>query len=217
MSESHRPFDDDLAPYVLGALEPSEAHAFARHMERCPACRNEEAALAPVLDTLSLGAPRLKVPRTLRRRVMRTVRAEPKRPPAARATPVRLRRLVPAGAAALALALAGNAAIRAHGPGTRVIQAAAGRAELRLTGGDRGELIVEHLPPAPPGRIYEMWLDRGGRAPAPSTLFGVTNQGTADIGVPGGVSAVRGVLVTLEPTGGTLQPTTPPVIRVPVA
>lgn len=216
MSESHRPFEDELASYVLGALEPSEAQAFERHLEWCAECRNELAELSPVVDTLALAAPRLKVPRRLRRRVMRFVRAEAK-VPAVRTAPLRLRRVALAGATALALALVGYATIGSHRPGTRVIHAAAGRAELRVTGGDRGELIVDHLPPAPPGRIYEMWLDRGGRTPAPSTLFAVTNRGTADVGVPGGVSGVRGVLVTLEPTGGTLQPTTSPVIRVPVA
>ena len=37
----------DAAPYVLGALEPEEARAFVRHLERCAVCRDEVAALAP--------------------------------------------------------------------------------------------------------------------------------------------------------------------------
>ena len=41
---------NDAAPYVLGALEPAEARAFARHMQSCAVCRDEVAALVPVLD-----------------------------------------------------------------------------------------------------------------------------------------------------------------------
>ena len=47
----------DAAPYLLGALEPGEASAFVRHLAGCAVCRDEVAALAPVLDALSAAAP----------------------------------------------------------------------------------------------------------------------------------------------------------------
>ncbi|MGA8717064.1 MAG: zf-HC2 domain-containing protein, partial [Solirubrobacteraceae bacterium] len=49
---------NDAAPYVLGALEPAEARAFMRHMRTCAVCRDEVAALAPVLDVLPSCVPR---------------------------------------------------------------------------------------------------------------------------------------------------------------
>jgi hypothetical protein len=102
------------------------------------------------------------------------------------------------------------------GPTTRVIPATVGLAELRLTG-DRGELIVEHLPAPPPGRIYEVWLQRARHAPAPtSALFSVTAAGTGDVDVPGSLRGVSRVLVTQEPAGGSRVPTTAPVIVAPV-
>jgi anti-sigma-K factor RskA len=124
---------------------------------------------------------------------------------------------VPSLAGALALAVAGVIAVGLGSAGSRarVIQASVGNAQLRVADG-RGELIVDHLPPAPPDRIYELWLQRGAHAPAPSTLFAVTSRGTADIGVPGVLAGVTRVLVTVEPQGGSLAPTTRAVIVAPL-
>ena len=131
---------------------------------------------------------------------------------------VRFRPPAIAGAAVVALALAvvvvvavGHGVLGPAGSRARVIMASVGSAQLRVSGG-RGELIVDHLPPAPPDRIYELWLQRGARDPAPSTLFAVTSRGTADIGVPGELVGVTRVLVTLEPLGGSRAPTTRAVI-----
>ena len=128
---------------------------------------------------------------------------------------VRFRPPAIAGALVVALALAvvavGHSALGPAGSRARVIVASVGSAQLRVSGG-RGELIVEHLPAAPPDRIYELWLQRGARDPAPSTLFAVTSRGTADIGVPGELVGVTRVLVTIEPLGGSRTPTTRAVI-----
>ena len=148
----------------------------------------------------------------LRRRVMRAVRAEPKLVAARRRSP----RLPLAGALALVgvlgvLAAAGGVELRSVNSPVRVIPASVGLARLRVSGGG-GELIVTHLPPPPAGRIYQLWLQRGPGTPAPSTLFTVTSQGTADLALPGQVAAVTRVLVTVEPPDGSRAPTTRPVI-----
>jgi anti-sigma-K factor RskA len=229
---------NDAAPYVLGALEPAEARAFMRHMRTCAVCRDEVAALAPVLDVLPSCVPRYDVSPELRRRVMHAVRSEPKfgdaparerwlspgRPwkPRRRSRPrwpsklgASLAHPRPAVAAALALALAvALVIVIASGSGgtqDRLIRASVGLAQLQIAG-DRGELIVDHLPPAPRDRVYELWLQRGNGAPAPSTLFEVTSRGTAALGVPGEVTGITRVLVTVEPSGGSRVPTTPAVI-----
>lgn len=211
---------DDAAPYVLGALDGGEARTFARHLAGCAVCRGEVAALTPVVDALSLGVRRYKLPRALRRRVTRSVRAEP-RQPVAPAPRKRAWRLLPAIAlwrGAVIGGLAGGLAIvvvcaRLHWTGAteRVIPASVGRAALRVHGG-YGELVIDHLPPAPRGRVYELWVQHSSRPPARATLFGVTSRGTADIGVPGALNDVRRVMVTLEPAGGTEMPTARPVI-----
>ncbi len=222
----------DGAAYVLGALEPDEADTYRRHLSLCAACRDEVAALQRVADVLPMAAPQYRLPARVRRRVVRTVRAEarrgrrghrrrglaallPRLPHAGRAL---------AGAAAVALAaiVIAVAILVSAGPtGPKVLQAtvinSTGNAQLRI-GGGRAELLVRHLPAPGPGRIYEVWLKRRGAAPAPTTaLFTVTGGGAADIAVPGALGGVREVLVTQEPAGGSRVPTGPAVIVAPTS
>ena len=219
MSGIARPPDcgRDAAPYVLGALPPAEARSFVDHMERCAVCRDEVAALAPVLDALPASAPAYPVPRALRRRVLRAVRREPKASQRAALAPRWLAAPATVAAAAAAAAVAVAVVLGGGGhPPARVIPATVGHAELRVTSG-HGELIAEHLAALPANQIYELWLQSGEQAPVPSTLFAATSQGRADLGVPGDLHTVSHVLVTVEPRGGSLDPTTRPVIQVPLA
>jgi anti-sigma-K factor RskA len=219
---------NDTAPYALGALEPAEARAFARHMRSCAVCRDEVAALAPVLGALPSCVPREEVDPALRRRVMHAVRSEPKASSSPARRPWRFPWLPwpalsgsalrgPGVVAALAVAVTLVVVVAAGSLGSRgsheppLIRASVGHAQLQIAGG-RGELIVDHLPSAPPGRVYELWLQRGNRPPAPGTLFEVTSRGTAVLGLPGAVSGITRVLVTVEPAGGSRVPTTRAVI-----
>ena len=64
------------------------------------------------------------------------------------------------------------------------------------------------LPPPPAGHVYQVWLDRGGKAPEPtSALFSTRRDGTASVDVPGSLEGVRAVMVTDEPSGGSPKPT----------
>lgn len=208
----------DAAAYALGALEPHEAEEFSRHLERCVVCRDELAAFEQAVNALPMAAPQYRPPPGLKRRVMRAVRAETKRRPAARSRRSELRFVVPRPALAAGLALTVAAAIAGvelsnTGTGGRLIQAQVGQAQLRMLGG-RAELIVRHLPAPPPGRIYELWLQRASRPPSPSTLFSVTTRGTADVAIPGTLADLRRVMVTSEPAGGSSIPSEQPAIVV---
>lgn len=203
----------EAAAYALGALEPAEAEAFRRHLAECAICRDELAQFQQAADALPLSAPQLAAPRGLRQRVMAQVKAQPR----AVAPPRRIGPLVRPVALAGVLVVAVAAVITGielssgTSSGTRVIAAQVGNAQLRVSG-DRGELVVLRLSPPPVGRIYEMWIEHGKQAPAPSTLFSVTSRHTALLGVPGSLRGVSAVLVTQEPAGGTLAPTQTPVI-----
>lgn len=208
------------AAYVLGALEADEAAAYERHLRTCAVCRDEVATFQGVTDALPLAPPQYRVPSDLRRRVVRTVRAESRRRPRL------LLGRVPALAGAVAVALAAVvvviANIASHGAGgTRLVPASvrgsAGSAELRITG-NRAELVVRRLPAPAAGRIYEVWLERRSSAPAPtSALFSVTAGGAADVGIPGRLHGVSHILVTQEPAGGSRVPTGPAVIVAPTS
>lgn len=210
----------DAAPYLLGALESGEASAFAHHMERCAVCRDEVAALAPVLDALTATAPAQPVPRALRRRVLRSVRLEPKAPVVRRRRWIRaVVHSAPAGWLALGATMATAAvvvAIGSPGPRQHTVPARVGQAQLRVAGG-HGELVVERLAPLPASQTYELWVERGTHRPVPSALFGVSVRGTRDIAVPSDLHGVTRLLVTVEPRGGSLVPTTRAVIQIVLA
>jgi anti-sigma-K factor RskA len=205
---AERNCENDAAAYALGALAPGEAAAFARHLETCAVCRDELAAFELAVDALPLAAPRHAAPSALRRRVVRAVRAETQASRSPWTWLVALPR--PAVVATLvtimALAFAGGIELGATGTHTRLIRASVGDAVLSV-GGGQATLIVKRLPAPGAGRIYELWLQRGSGAPAPSTLFSVTSRGTADIGVPGDLRGLSRVLVTDEPARGSRSPT----------
>jgi len=226
---THEGFDGDAAAYALGALDPAEAVAFERHLEQCVVCAEELVEFREVADALAESAPQYAAPPGLRSRVFASVRSEPH----PHSAPVRrrfwesaptgspARRGVMALATAVAIALvavvlATSTVVSGGSGGARVISAsvihAQGSAQVRLRGG-RAELTVRGFSPPPAGLIYEVWLKRPGRPPAPTrVLFSVTNQGTGDIGVPAALNGVSELLVTPEPDGGTEVPTHPPVI-----
>ena len=226
MTEDQRPpthdCGADAAAYALGALDEADAEAFRAHLATCIVCRDELAALQQVVDVLPMSAPQHGAPRRLKRNVMRAVHQEPRQAPESarpRSRPWLSWSFAPQPLAALGLALvvivAGLGGLELASNGgltTRVIRASRGSAELRLTG-DRGELIVNHLPAPPPGRIYEVWLQRARHTPSPtSALFSVTAAGTGDVDVPGSLRGVSRVLVPQEPAGGSRVPTRAPVI-----
>jgi anti-sigma-K factor RskA len=213
---------EDVAAYALGALEPTEAEAFARHLETCTVCRDELESFRSVVDVLPMTAPAYKASARLRRRVRRGIEAEPR--PGGAVTP-RSRSWLPDWAprpvlgAAAALAVIAIALVivftTGGGSSTRTVQAQVtgqGTASVKITDG-RGELVVRHFAAPPKGKIYEVWLVRGKAAPQPtSALFGVTADGSGDVDVPGSLHGVDQVLVTPEPYGGSKVPTHTPVI-----
>lgn len=228
MSESERmsatgDCGGDAAAYLLGALDPAEVRPFEQHLAECTICRDEVSTLQGVVNALPLAAPQYSAPKGLRRRILRPVRQDAKR---AVARPRRLLGLAAPAWAPRAVALAGACAVVAlavfagldlsSGSQVRVIQARvsgiAGSASVHLAGG-RGELIVHHLSPPPPGDIYEMWLKRPSRPLAPAgVLFSVTSAGAGQIGLPPSLHGVSGIMVTPEPKGGSPFPTHAPVI-----
>lgn len=219
----------DAAAYVLGALEPEEAEAFSRHLVTCVVCRDEVAAFQHTANALAMTPPQHRAPRGLKRRVMRAVResdadAQAQGAPARRQRRFGSGRFVArpavAGLAALAVVVVviGAIIVGSNGSsGTRTITAAVtgspGTAQLSVSGG-HGQLVMRNFPQPATGHIYELWeLRSGAKAPQPTgTLFSVNSSGAGNVGVPGGLHGVSKVLVTQEPAGGSVAPTTTPVI-----
>jgi hypothetical protein len=101
------------------------------------------------------------------------------------------------------------------GAGTRVIRATVtlphASASVTVSHG-RAQLSVKGMPQAALGRVYEVWVEKQGRADPTDVLFSVSSKGSASVGVPGKLDSVTAVMVTSEPDGGSRVPSTPPVI-----
>jgi len=79
-------------------------------------------------------------------------------------------------------------------------------------------LLASNLPPAPEGKIYEMWVIPAAGKPVPAGLFQTESNGTAvhlQAG-PVDLEATGAVAVTLEAAGGAPQPTSQPLIVAPL-
>jgi anti-sigma-K factor RskA len=234
-SDFHCPRCADAATYVLGALEDDELRDFRRHMETCAHCRAEVAELQVVVDELPASAPPAVAPEAMRERILATVRTEAELLSAAGgdadraprpASRWRKRRFSLLGASAgLATAVAALIAILiatgSSGPGKVTVtrgmgEGSARTAEVSLRQRDgRAELVVAHMPQPALGRIYEVWLSRTGSDAKPTNaLFSVTDSGSGSVDVPNSLHDIKQVMVTSEPLGGSLHPTTKPLIRV---
>jgi anti-sigma-K factor RskA len=226
-NSDHEQFSDDAAAYALGALEPDELEAFRAHLASCPICREQVAAFQQVAQTLPMSASQHDVPRGLRKRVLTAVRDEPAKENAAVQRGRSRGRLfggsvsrpwLAAGVAgALGVGIAIGLIVSPSSTGTtQDFNAQVGAALVRLVDG-HGELVVNHLPPPPPGKVYEVWLQHGNEPPQPTKiLFNVTSEGKSDVGIAGDLKGVTKVLVTAEPNGGTMAPTSQPVIEAKV-
>jgi anti-sigma-K factor RskA len=226
MSGEEQPVSDDCrgnaAPYVLGALPEPEYEAFLAHLDTCAVCREEVAALQAVASALPAAVPQHQAPEALKRSIMAEVNREaqliaPREQRAVRepAAPRRLRLFVRLAAGLATIALIAIVLAGGGGSSARVIRAdvsAPGASALLRVQGQRAELTLANMPATRPGRVYELWIKRGGAAQRTDALFTVTSRGAATVGVPGSVSGVKEVMVTSEPLGGSSVPTSAPVI-----
>jgi anti-sigma-K factor RskA len=84
------------------------------------------------------------------------------------------------------------------------------RAELITLEGDRAVLVAENMPPAPEGKTYQIWVIKGD-TPKPSGLFEPKGDSITAV-VENPVEGADAVAVTVEPEGGSKEPTTDPML-----
>jgi Anti-sigma-K factor rskA/Putative zinc-finger len=210
----HDRYGGDAAAYAMGALEPAEAEAFREHLKACAICQEDVASFTGVVRALPLATNQYQVPSGVRRRVMHEIRSEHQTAKPSGRVWLMPRRAIAGVCVALLLGVAvlgGEQLGGRHAP-THVYAASVGDASVKVSG-DRAELIIKHLPQPGTGKIYEVWLKRGSRAPTPAgALFGVNSSGRGDVVVPGSVRGADLVMVTAEPDGGSPAPTSNPVV-----
>jgi len=225
--------------YAVDALDDHERHLFEQHLADCPACQAEVAGLrdaAALLPETTSVTP----PPSVREKVLAdigTVRPLPPLPAEEavvrdlesgrrRRFPVRLT----AAAAVLAVLGVGAAITQPWEDDTsqqtpnaiEQVLTAADREQVSLKLGDaearvvrsvsqgRAVIVTNGMPPAPDGKVYELWLQRpeGNMVPA-----GLMPEG-ADVTylLEGDASDAIGAGITVEPApNGSRVPTTKPV------
>jgi len=214
--DDHITYEDDLAAYLLDALPGDEARDFERHLDGCARCQERARWLQGSIDMLPVAVEQVEPPPALRERLMQTVHAEVAPAPRKRwswhiSIP---RPMIAVAAAVLAAVAIGGYALGSGGDGQETVtaraDAPAGVAASVERTGDQGILRVSGLPQRTDG-IYEVWIARDGKV-EPSTLFQVNRDGDGAAAIPRGLDGADQVMVTLEPRGGSVQPTRAPII-----
>jgi len=238
MNDPHLTFQENLSAYALGALDADETAALETHLQTCESCRVELADFqrvsAGLLSALPPQAPRPALKRILQKRL------------AAARPQFKLSFGQAAIASAFILLLALNIISISQVYSLKQQQAELSRqhyseqtaiAMLAYPGtqpvsfdqnGISGSLLVDrnrnllavfawHLPPAPAGKTYQMWLiDAKGDRTSGGLLTPEADRPfvMAVIASPGPLTGFNGLGITLEPSGGSPKPTGPKILRV---
>jgi anti-sigma-K factor RskA len=217
MNAGHDRWADAAGAYVLGAMATDEREQFEGHLATCPACREEVEELRPAAEALPMASPPMLPPAQLKDRIMAEVEREaallaqagaeadrPERAPRRRRFPsLGLWRLAPVAAALLIVGVLIGGQL---GGGTKDVQFNRAGAMLKIDG-DQATLVADDLPAPPEGRVYEVWVQKGGKVEPTDALFVPRSDGSAEAAVPGDASQFEKVMVSDEPPGGSDAPT----------
>lgn len=216
--------------YAMDALDDLERARFEAHLAACAECQAEVASLQDAAATLSATAT-VAPPPALRDTILAEIKTVRPLPPiVARLEARRPRRWVKLVAAAAALGVLGAGAAawqqtrdeptRAQLTAAQQIRAAADVTSVTKSIGEgakatiyRSEslgkvaLVTSHLPAAPAGKVYQLWLeDERGHMVDAGLL---TGSGHREVVLRGDASRATAAGITVEPAGGSRTPTIP--------
>jgi anti-sigma-K factor RskA len=239
----HEHWSEDLAAYMLGALEPEKAAELERHADGCERCRADLRWLTPAVDALPESVQRLQSPPELRERVMAEVRADARRQGARRGRdadpglarraadwlqdlgsgPMGLRPVVGFAAAVLVVAAVAGLAVGGgigggsdEGAGSTIVAGKAPGVTAKIvTEGGGGTLHLANVRQLPKERVLEAWVQRDGEVHPVRALFVPDREGRATTTIAD-MEGVETVMVTTEPPGGSKAPTSSPIVTIPV-
>ena len=235
---NHERFDELKEAYVLGALPEEERRELEEYLARHPERQAEVDELGAFAGLLALTPQEHEPPPALRRSIMSVVESEA-RSSSARSEPrfaglrevFSLQNLGLAAAAVLVIGLfswnmllqgelqdlQGRVANLQESPQSRMVALEGtgdapqqGHAEVMILDDDRAVLMAEDMPRAPEGRTYQIWVIEGD-VPEPGGLFEPRGESVAAV-VEKPLDEGDVIAVTIEPAGGSQQPTTDPLM-----
>jgi anti-sigma-K factor RskA len=224
-ASEHNLWSEDLAAYMLGALDADEVVDFERHLEGCERCRGEMRWFEPALQTLPESVERQEAPPSLRANLMAEVRGDVREAEGRSTAPRPWRRwlLKPAaGFAVVALLVAGvvgyevgNDGSGESGSPSTLESEVDGIGVKMVREGDGGTLHLANLDQLPPDKVLEAWVEREGQVEAVPALLVPDRHGQAETTIAD-MSGVETVMVTEEPRGGSEAPTGEPIMTMSV-
>jgi anti-sigma-K factor RskA len=234
---------DLLTAYALGVIEPDEIARVSALLNEQPELRATLAELRATADMLPYGLPEASPPAELRQRVLdhATGRSTPttSSPPRRVANRMRGWMLGLSGIATVAILAAAIGWAQLFQAREQLTQSRAELVQTQARVADAQELIASltgdgnsasilrtrdgetvlfaQLPPLQPGRVYQLWRIQGSNAPTSAGIFHVSAQGTSTFALPADQQPQTNevVAVTDEPDGGSLGPTSDPLIAGP--
>jgi anti-sigma-K factor RskA len=236
----HERWREEVAAYVLGALDPERVAELERHTRGCERCQAEIRWLTPAVDALPQTVERIEPPRELRSRLLAEVRADARAAqdraadggPLQRVAawlrglgsgPMGLRPVVGFAAAVLVVvAVAGYAIGGGIGDGgddgssgTVVAGQAPGVTAKVVMEGSGAALHLHNVRQLPDERVLEAWVQRDGEVRPVRALFVPDREGRASTTITD-MEGVETVMVTTEPPGGSKAPTSSPIVTIPI-
>jgi anti-sigma-K factor RskA len=236
---THDELLDSVAAYALGILPANEAEEVVVHLRTCQQCEREYRLLRPAVTAVAyssevcadaasgaaVASPLLKA------RIMKRVRADAER--TARPTS----RVWPAyafAAACLVFAIVTGLTDlslknRLDRDQARSTQQAQTIADLMapdskrhsfahgevLMRGQRLYIAMHDMPMPPKGKVYQAWtMAKGAKAVKPSMTFMPASTGMTVVQLPEAATTLAAVAVSIEPEGGSQQPTSKPIAMV---
>jgi hypothetical protein len=221
--------------YALDAVdEGAEVDRFNRHLNRCQSCASEVRGFREVATALAFAAA-TEPPPELRAQVLAAAARTRQLPPEVRthARPRRVRTRVPwvpwlSGVVAQAhtqqelnQAQAENHAISLvlSAPQVKLLSHSTtkGGAATVVLAADRHELVVitNGLPALPSGKVYQLWLIGKTKIVSAGLLPTAKSGRTAPVLASGLVKGDE-LGLTVEPAPGSAQPTTTPILALPL-
>jgi len=218
---------ESLPAYALGSLDAAEAQVIAQHLAGCQICRSELNAFQDVAGQLALTAPQAEPSHDLKPRLMERIQSlSPSRSRMERwrfAGPS-----LPMGAivgliliATLAVSnlllwqrlnqmevLAGPLGMRAIALQNTNASPTASGFVIISADGQNGVLVVDELPVLEPEREYQLWLVQDEQSTS-GAVFSVDESGYRGMRIeaPQSLLMYSSVRVTIEPIGGSADPT----------
>ena len=231
-----------IGAYALDAVTDTERAEFERHLQACGECRAELAGLREATAMLGAAEP-ASPPPALRDAVLSGISAVRPLPPVVdagagsqeRRPGRRPWRWLVAAAAAVAIIVGG---IAWHPwTGSHPAPVSATQQVLRASDAHRyvthldgttatvvfspklGKSVLEsqHMPAAPAGHTYQLWYMTASGKATSAGLFTPPADGTGRVLLTGDADRAALVGITVEPTGGSAQPTTKPIMTVRLA